>query len=769
MTDSILYFIQFTVFFLVYIIFIPAKVMGLKLSGKNAGENALKAMISSHVVLISCVYLLGILHIYNVVTLVISILAVVLVYWKVKGVSYKKLFLDFFDFMALISGGQYKVNIYVRRTLKKWSTDLINFSYNHVRNFFSKGIIEHLIVIASFWVLIVRKWVYVFDRYAYSTSDMYVHNEWINYMEQGDIFYDGVYPFGMHNMLSAFHKLSGLNLNIVIRYWGAFNCLLMVVMMYFLARRIFRLRMAAVLPVVIYCVTDFSSLLYGYRTIYTLPQECGMLFLFPCVYFLGRFIKNQKWKDGIYFVSSAAIVLAMHFYTVIFAVLLCAGLCVPFIKKVLKLPMLKKLIASVGLIALISITPFVVGLASGKYWQGSMTWAMGVMNTGSQTTDLSATDNADGENKEETEQEENKPSIIETCKEKIVAVYNLQIEDMNSYWGVVFWVCMVLFVGYYAIRLFRKETDWQDNMLAGVWVYLVIVVVMYSYEILGIPKIMKEERITMFLGYVAPIMLAFPAELLYQLLSGFKKNVKVIGTLVSYGVTALLFFVTYELGYMPVQSYYHLEPSLAAEACVKVDKEYPKNNWTIVSPVEGLALVRNRGYHYELWEFVTNMELYEEDMYLEIPTKYVFFIVEKYPIIYNQVRYSNLEYNLEPLDKEDADTIFKREILGISETGMMKYYNILENRRIAEAKLACWIDEYSKAFPDQMEVYMEDEECIVYKFEQNPYMLNNFAIDYGCNEDTELDYYKMLRIRMLERGEDTTEVQKEIDKLESEK
>lgn len=69
MKDSIFYFTQFTIFFFLYIIFIPAKVMGLKLRGKEAGENALKALIVSHVTITSCVYLLGLLHIYNAATL----------------------------------------------------------------------------------------------------------------------------------------------------------------------------------------------------------------------------------------------------------------------------------------------------------------------------------------------------------------------------------------------------------------------------------------------------------------------------------------------------------------------------------------------------------------------------------------------------------------------------------------------------------------------------------------------------------------------------
>lgn len=737
MADSIIYFTKFTFFFWLYLVFIPAKVMGLKLMGKGAGENALKALTACHVTVISCVYVLGLLHIYHTATLVLSIVIVILGYWKIiKKISYKEKLMNALEWLGLVSSGQYRISIFLRDRRKSAGQGIRQFFRNNGKKIFSRYILVYLMLFFSLGALIAGKWRLVFDNYAYLTSDMYVHNDWINFMEQGDIFYDGVYPFGMHNMLSAFHKLSGLNLNVVFRYWGAFNCLLLAVMLWMFANRIFHSRVAALLPVVIYCVTDFTSVGYGYRSIYTLPQETGMLFLFPCVYFLGRFLKNRKWKDGIYFALSAAIILSMHFYTVIFAVLLCGSVCVVFIRDMFRKEMIKKLFLSVGLIVLISITPFVAGLVSGKYWQGSMTWAMGVINSSMEEEGSAEADTEENEDQEEEADSaaEESGSVLQTIKSKLIAIYDLQVEAMNSYWGPVFWVTMGLFVIYYAVLLLRRRVTWKDKMYAGVWIFLFLLIIMYSYWILGIPKIMKEERMKMFIGYVAPLVLALPAEMICRILPG---KVKVLGTAACCGMAAVLCYLTYGLGYMAEQTYFYLEPSLAAKVCVKADDELEKGTWTIVSPVEAVSLVRNRGYHYELWEFISEMEMYRDDMYLEIPTQYVFFVLEKNPIDYNMYRVAGVKYETMPLDVEDASQLFTREALGISETGVMKFYSIQENRRIMEAKLYCWIEEYSKAFPDQMEVYMEDEECIVYKFEQNPYMLNNFAIDYGYNEASE--------------------------------
>lgn len=725
MGESIFYFIRFSIFFFLYIIFIPAKVMGLKLSGKGAGENALKSMIASNITIISCVYLLGLLHIYNTINLAASLLLIILIYRKlVKKVSYKKIVINAIRWLALISTGQYKLKVYLKNMVIKLNFVFIKSLKSNAKIILSKNSAEYFFVLISLCILAVRKWILVFDNYAYLTSDMYVHHEWINFMEKGDIFYDGVYPFGMHNMISAFHKLSFLNINIVFRYWGAFNCILIPVMLWFIAGRIFHSRAAGVIPVIIYCVTDFAGYRYSYRAIYTLPQETGMLFLFPCFYFFGRFIKNRKWKDGLWFSMSAAIILSMHFFSVIFAVLLCGCTLIMFIKQIMNKDMIKKILLSVGLIALVSITPFMAGLMSGKSWQGSMQWAMGVMGSSDKKADEAA------DKAVETEENDSRSSLID----KITDVYKLQVNDMNNYWGKVFWICMILFGIYYMVCVFLKKISWKDQMYGGIWLFNIVMIIMYSYEILGIPQIMKGERITMFIGYAAPLILALPAEILCRIMKGRLKNA---GIICCYGAAIGLFFITYHFKYYPGQSYFYMEHSLAAKACVKIEKDFPEKTWTVVSPVEEYSLVGNSGYHYELWQFISSMELYNEDMYMEIPTKYVFFIQEKKPVIYNQYRVTNLDYKLEPLDIEDAKGIFTAQNLGISDEGVMKFYNVSENRRMMEAKLCCWIEEYTKAFPEQMEIYMEDEECIVYKFEQNPYMFNNFAINYGYNEVSE--------------------------------
>lgn len=113
-----------------------------------------------------------------------------------------------------------------------------------------------------------------------------------------------------------------------------------------------------------------------------------------------------------------------------------------------------------------------------------------------------------------------------------------------------------------------------------------------------------------------------------------------------------------------------------------------------------------------------------------------------------------MEYDDAPVAIEEADTVATKEMLGISKNGSMKYYNITENRRILEAKLAAWIQRYKEMFPDQISVYMESDDCVVYCLEQNEYALNNLAIDYGYNVISQDDYERMLAQRPVPEEEE---------------
>lgn len=787
MVESALYLIWFAFFFLLYLVFVPAKVMGRALHGTEAGENALKSFVAACTVLILCVYLLGLLHIYHPVTLALSLVIVVLVYLKlVKHLNYREKAQAIVQWLAHVGTGSYKLSVIIRQRLEGWKQCRKEARAKGKGRPDVPTVLSYVVVLIALGGLIAIRWPLLFDNYAYLTSDIYIHNTWINHLEQGDIFTAGVYPFGLHNVLSGFHWLSGVPLNVVLRYWGGTCAILLAIMLWFFARRVFESPLVAALAVVIYCVTDLTGYYFGYRTAFGLPQESGMLFLFPCVFFLGRYLKDVTREDGIYFVLSASLTLAMHFYSAIFAALMCACCCVAFFRLLLRRTMLRRLLLCLGLIVAIGTVPLFLGLASGKPWENSMTWALSIINTAPATQQTS--DSLEAQDNAEDDSADLEGVDLADPAQKAQAFFAHIVDRMNGYWGyvllasmgifAVFLICKLLFI---AIQIKRKRKicgfTWGEKMLICIWLFLLALIVMYCSQILELPRIIQPRRIAMFLGYVSPLIMVSPLGLLFAFLPG---KSKMIAGLCSLAASLALFVASFFFGLSPAVTYFYLEHSLAAQASLVIEREFPDSTWTIVSPVEELSLVGNEGYHYELWDFITSMERYQEGMEIEIPTEYVFFVLEKKPLKYNQYRLDGLDYEFEPLNVDDAEWVLSAEMLGIKESDYMGYYRTLEARRLLEAKLAAWLEEYSKAFPDQMEVFLEDDDVIIYKFTQDLLMPNNFAIDYGYNVVSDLEYVEQLRVRMvkhgleqlrekmLDRGQDVSEVDAKLARLRAE-
>ena len=86
------------------------------------------------------------------------------------------------------------------------------------------------------------------------------------------------------------------------------------------------------------------------------------------------------------------------------------------------------------------------------------------------------------------------------------------------------------------------------------------------------------------------------------------------------------------------------------------------------------------------------------------------------------------------ISKEAASQLLSEQTVRTSKKS--DYYGIYENRLAIMSKAYFWAEKYMTYFPDQMSVYYEDMDIIIYEIKQNMYALNNFAIDYGYNNYT---------------------------------
>ena len=171
---------------------------------------------------------------------------------------------------------------------------------------------------------------------------------------------------------------------------------------------------------------------------------------------------------------------------------------------------------------------------------------------------------------------------------------------------------------------------------------------------------------------------------------------------------------------------YYFQTTGAMKATCDIIKHYEKDSWTIVSPVNETTLTYNHGYHYELWDFITELEHYQEGMELYIPTEYVFFYVEKMPI---QLYGYSFSVNDKILRKRDSVSVeAAMGEIGHDYKKADEYYKY--KRMQLMSRMYYWTKAYQKYFPDEMTVFYEDDEIVVYRLKQNTYALNNLAINY---------------------------------------
>ena len=132
------------------------------------------------------------------------------------------------------------------------------------------------------------------------------------------------------------------------------------------------------------------------------------------------------------------------------------------------------------------------------------------------------------------------------------------------------------------------------------------------------------------------------------------------------------------------------------------------------------------GYHYEWTELLTHLS--SGTLNIVIPTKYVFFAIEKRPIDYGTVIETGQNIPIQgEVSRKHAMEGFDLASVGSPDKLYVQY------RLQVMSKAYYWAKAYAELFPEEMKVYYEDENVIYYCLTQEPYYLNNLKIDYGYN------------------------------------
>ena len=223
----------------------------------------------------------------------------------------------------------------------------------------------------------------------------------INELLKGEIFSNGVYPEAMHCFVYCINTLFGIRVYNCLQLMGGIHIAVYLLCAYCLMREMFQWKYTPIFLLTVFLTLDIAAnldfMVCMSRLQLMIPQEFGMYTLFLCPLFLIRFLKSTKkgiheikrknkifnyyWDDHLFlFMLALADSIAIHFYITIMAFLLCAAFALFALKRIFTKEHFIPLVAAVVCGVLIAVLPMGGALVSGKEFQESIGWALGVVN-----------------------------------------------------------------------------------------------------------------------------------------------------------------------------------------------------------------------------------------------------------------------------------------------------------------------------------------------------------------------------------------------------
>lgn len=622
----------------------------------------------------------------------------------------------------------------------------------------------------------------------YGFSDIIVHHYWTYGLQQGKVFIAGIYPEAMHCMAYAVSTLFGIELYNVILFLQCANIIAFLGSIYLFGREIAGWKGSALVMLGVFLTLKLDTMTEVYimsRLQASLPQEFGLFAVFLIPAFLLRYLKNARqvsfrgkktkfyWDENlVVFTLGIAVSISIHFYATVMALFSCLGVIVVWFFKIFHWRRFVPLALSAILSVVLSFGPMLLAFASGIPFQGSIFWALNVMKPDEEEQSLEEFQDQLQKTRVDAQAVEKSPT---TPTEPVVQQRESLTQTIGSIWAsVVKWVKQAADGVYYGsfkslyqedlVKLFLLTSQYAFGLaivyrlLMAVlrWVlpkrrfpaelfdgYAMVVIICMVFMMAfspgrsGFPRLIAPDRVCAAGHGFLMCLIALPVDLAGVALSAVLGQ-KVMSVLSGAAVAAVIYLVISSGNY---HGYLYLggtRYNAAVNVTASIIQNIPKKQYTILSTTDELYQVIDHGFHEELLTFqrkCANQEYY-------IPTRYLFFYVEKHPIRYGHCHFSNgpawLARQIYPekfnnssvgdrmSGGEISDEIAEKSLLLGSK--LSNAYTNIYNREIVESRIARYLASFEKEYPNELNVYYEDEDFICYCLEQNPDRLFNLGL-----------------------------------------
>lgn len=386
---------------------LPSLLLYQKVKHLKFSARFLIYLVTGNFYLMNLVFILQLLHISNQVTLVFATFVPFgFVVYRQHRVRIRQLAEGGFKTLQRLAGGQLGLRTFFRRSIGALRR-LLGRAVRAVCRRLGRNAWDCILVLGLTALLL---WLYgsnALHTYGYSMSDIPVHNYWINYMSKNQIFVAGVYPFGFHCIIYYLHAVFAIDTYVLLRLFFVLQTWLIHMVLLAFIRLCCKTKYASYAGVVIYVMLGvFHPDTYS-RYYSSLPQEFGMIFILPAIFFALAFFQRKKkeLQDAnesksarwylVFFAMSFSMTLAVHFYDTMIAGLFCIGIAAAYLFRFLKKEYFIRIMAAGFAALFIAILPMGIAYASGTPLQGSLGWGMNVIK-GTEETETTETETETG-------------------------------------------------------------------------------------------------------------------------------------------------------------------------------------------------------------------------------------------------------------------------------------------------------------------------------------------------------------------------------------
>ena len=770
MSMTTLVILQFVGIFAAYTgltVLLPAVMFRRVLRGRRLSEQFLMCYTFGNFYIINIVFAVQLLHISNFQTLVLlTVVLSVLIWSRVNRISLRKLIIKNAEACRKLLQGSMGIKGALYRVWQKFIRMLkyvISFFYREVVCNTLQWILAGAIAAALFWVYGRQ----LILTYGYRASDIPVHLNWINQMSRGNLFVSGVYPFGFHCVVYYLHTVFRVDTYVILCLFYLVQVFFIHVVLLAMLKMLCRSLYFPYAGVLVYILGSFWARQTYSRFGASLPQEFGMIFVIPSIYFLIRFFQtekeNLKTKETKLtlgcFAIAFSLTLAIHFYGTMIAGLCCIGIAVGYVFRFLNKEYFRRIMMTGIISVFLAVLPMAIAFAGGTPLQGSLGWGLSVINGGNSdnedeentvTQDMTIEEIAANlqrasESKENTgtasvQSGKNTPTVTETPKpslgEKVGEIpgeikdtWNMMAQRLREFiinlpekwcaYAVLSGIGVLILMGLLFIIL-RKITYGEMLMSAGFC--MGILTLLLCAGNLGLPMLMDGARCSIYYVYLLVAALTVLGDGILYLVC-MPATLKIFRNAVSFVLTVAMVAGMFQQGLIKKSSFDSGFVSNGALTCLtNIIHENEDKTWTIVSANDETQMGLDHGWHYETISFLRKMENMDKDTKLIIPTKNVYFFIEKIPLDY-AVTYSGTGQSI---SKKGASQ-------NLPNVGGISMYQG-EGRWILMSRMYYWAQAFTEKYPNDMKVYYESEDFICYVMPQNMYHQYNFAIDYGYNQ-----------------------------------